>query len=202
MRSLTPKPDALWLAPDPGLITPASFQTIKQFSWDNAIPFYAPTAGLAAAGAAAAVSISSPGLGHRRAELSRQALSGSHLPGVAYSEKTEAHGQSGLGRQGRTRPHARGPRPGRQGAPVKLQNKFLALLLPAGLIGASLIVILIRRSVHKVILSGLERNVSTVALTAEQSAVPDFESARESFFSRSSKRSRTGRERFMPRCST
>lgn len=89
LRSLAPKPDALWLAPDPRLITPASFQTIKQFSWDNAIPFYAPTAGLAAAGASAAVSISSAELGRRLAELTRQALSGAPLPSVAYAEKTE-----------------------------------------------------------------------------------------------------------------
>ena len=89
LRNLSPKPDALWLAPDPGLITPGSFQTIKQFSWDNAIPFYAPTAGLAAAGAAAAIAVSVQEMGHRDAQLARQALSGETLPQIAYSEKTE-----------------------------------------------------------------------------------------------------------------
>lgn len=88
LRSLTPKPDALWLAPDPGLITPESFQTIKQYSWDNSIPFYAPTAGLAAAGADAAVSVSPEEMGRLAAELSRRALGGETLPQIAFSTKT------------------------------------------------------------------------------------------------------------------
>ena len=90
LRGLAPHwPDALWLAPDPGLITPTAFQTIKQFSWDNGIPFYAPTAGLAAAGAAAAIAPSAQQIGHQDAELSRQALSGTALPDVSFSENAE-----------------------------------------------------------------------------------------------------------------
>jgi ABC-type uncharacterized transport system substrate-binding protein len=89
LRSLSAKPDALWLAPDPHLITPGSFQTIKQFSWDNAIPFYAPTAGLAAAGAAAAISVNNEQIGRQNAELARQALSGRPLPKVSFSDSSE-----------------------------------------------------------------------------------------------------------------
>ncbi len=89
LRGLAPKPDALWLAPDPELITPESFQTIKQFSWDNSIPFYAPTAGLAAAGAAAALSVSVEEMGRQAAERARLVLSGKPLPEVSFSEKTK-----------------------------------------------------------------------------------------------------------------
>ncbi|MFI5361022.1 MAG: ABC transporter substrate binding protein [Elusimicrobiota bacterium] len=89
LRGLAPKPDALWLAPDPELINPVSFQTIKQFSWDNGIPFYAPTAGLTAAGAAAAVSITPQEIGREDADLSRQALTGKALPDFAVSNTAE-----------------------------------------------------------------------------------------------------------------
>lgn len=89
LRAQLGKADALWLAPDPGLVTPEVFQTIKQFSWDNAIPFYAPTTGLAAAGAAAAVSVSVEEIGRQAAELARQALAQAALPRVVYPAKAE-----------------------------------------------------------------------------------------------------------------
>lgn len=84
LRSQVGKIDALWLAPDPRLVTPQTFQTVKQFSWDNAVPFYAPTAGLAAAGASAAVSVSPAALGRQAAELAKLALTGAELPKVVY----------------------------------------------------------------------------------------------------------------------
>ena len=58
---------------------------------------------------------------------------------------------------------------------MKLQNKFLVLLLPAGLTAASLILVLIRRSVHSVVLNELNRSASVLAAAAAQDAAPDFE---------------------------
>lgn len=81
--------DAVWLAPDPPLVTPEIFQTIKQFSWDNRLPFYAPSRGLAVAGAAASVSVSPPEQGREAALLARRALAGERLPEFVYPEKTE-----------------------------------------------------------------------------------------------------------------
>lgn len=81
--------DAVWLAPDPHLVTPETFQTIKQFSWDNNLPFYAPSRGLAVAGAAAAVSVSPAEQGRETALLARRALAGEQLPEFVYPEKTE-----------------------------------------------------------------------------------------------------------------
>jgi hypothetical protein len=81
--------DALWLAPDPGLATPENFQTIKQFSWDNSLPFYAPTRGLAAAGAAAAAAVSPGEEGRLAAELAKRALAGEALPDLVYPARTE-----------------------------------------------------------------------------------------------------------------
>lgn len=86
---LADKADAVWLAPDPSLVTSASFQTIKQFSWDNGIPFYAPTHGLAVAGASAAVSVKPEEAGRLAAELVRRALAGETLPNLVYPERTQ-----------------------------------------------------------------------------------------------------------------
>ncbi|MBI2386416.1 MAG: hypothetical protein HYV14_10430 [Elusimicrobia bacterium] len=85
---LAAKADAVWLAPDPSLATPENFQTIKQFSWDNRVPFYAPTRGLAAAGAAAAVSVGAEEEGRLAAELARRALAGEDLPEIVYPTRT------------------------------------------------------------------------------------------------------------------
>lgn len=81
--------DAVWLAPDPALVTPETFQTIKQFSWDNRLPFYAPSRGLAVAGASAAVSVSPPEQGREAAHLARRAMAGERLPDFVYPEKSE-----------------------------------------------------------------------------------------------------------------
>jgi hypothetical protein len=86
---LAAKADAVWLAPDPRLVTPESFQTIKQFSWDNDIPFYAPTRGLALAGAVAAVSVSAEEEGRLAADLAKRALAGEELPELVYPVRTE-----------------------------------------------------------------------------------------------------------------
>lgn len=85
---LAAKADAIWLAPDPILATPENFQTIKQFSWDNRVPFYAPTRGLAVAGAAAAVSVSAEEEGRLAADLARRALAGDELPEIVYPTRT------------------------------------------------------------------------------------------------------------------
>lgn len=84
LRALAGKADALWLSPDPSLVTPETFQVIKQFSWSNSVPFYAPTEGLAAAGATAAVSVSAEETGRQAAELARMALDGKALPERVY----------------------------------------------------------------------------------------------------------------------
>lgn len=90
LRSLlAAKADALWLAPDPGLVTPAIFQTILQFSWDNRIPFYAPTRGLVVIGAAAAVAADAQETGRQAAELARRALAGETLPELVYPARTK-----------------------------------------------------------------------------------------------------------------
>ena len=62
---------------------------------------------------------------------------------------------------------------------MSLQNKFLALLLPAGLAAAGLILFLIHNSVHAVIVKDLESNVLTVTRAAAQDCAPGIEAASE-----------------------
>lgn len=89
LRSLlAAKPQAVWLAPDPLLVTPENFQAVLQFSWNNDVPFYAPTKGLAAAGAAASVSVSPEEQGRLAAGLARRALSGERLPRLIHPDNT------------------------------------------------------------------------------------------------------------------
>ena len=62
---------------------------------------------------------------------------------------------------------------------MKLQNKFLAFLLPAGLAAAGLILLLIHRSVRSVIMNDLEKNVLAVTKVTAQDCAPDFEAGDE-----------------------
>lgn len=62
---------------------------------------------------------------------------------------------------------------------MRLQSKFLALLLPAGLASAGAILFMIRRSVHAVILDDLTKRVTSVAEAAASDAQPGFEADSE-----------------------
>lgn len=62
---------------------------------------------------------------------------------------------------------------------MKLRTKFLAALLPTGLIAAGAVLYLARRSVHRVVLGGLERSTILMAETAAPEAAPDLAARRE-----------------------
>lgn len=89
LRSLEGKADALWLAPDTPLVTPENLTMLREFSWLNDIPFYAPTAELAAKGAVASVSCSLTEIGYAAARAARQALIGALTSDLVYPVKTE-----------------------------------------------------------------------------------------------------------------
>ncbi|MDD5302812.1 MAG: PAS domain S-box protein [Elusimicrobia bacterium] len=62
---------------------------------------------------------------------------------------------------------------------MKLQNKFLALLLPAGLLAAALVLILIQRDVHGVIIGGLERSSVVIAIASTHDLARGMATGRE-----------------------
>ena len=76
LRRLQGKVDALWLAPDPPLISLEILSTIKGFSWTNHVPFYVPSDGLAANGALAAVSSSFGDMGRTAAKVAQSIIAG------------------------------------------------------------------------------------------------------------------------------
>lgn len=81
--------DALWLPPDPMLISRDSFATLKEFSWSNAIPLYVPTAGLARQGALAAIGCNFRQVGETAAHVAQRLLQESMEAGVVYPKHYE-----------------------------------------------------------------------------------------------------------------
>lgn len=73
LRALNGKVDAIWLPSDSAMITPESFNTIRDFSLANHVPFYVPTPGLASQGALASISVPFSDLGALAASKARQA---------------------------------------------------------------------------------------------------------------------------------
>jgi ABC-type uncharacterized transport system substrate-binding protein len=103
LRAIKGRADALWIAPDPQLITPQSFGMMRQFALNNSIPLYASIDGLADKGAAASVSVSFHEMGRKAGVMAMQALAGtSEVPTAAYGDtvsvtiNTAAAVQSGL----------------------------------------------------------------------------------------------------------
>ncbi len=81
--------DALWLPPDPLLINPQSISVIREFSWSNDIPFYAPTSGLAQSGATASVAPSFRQIGAAAAIEVRRILAGERIQPDVYPKQIE-----------------------------------------------------------------------------------------------------------------
>lgn len=86
LRGLIGKTDALWLAPDPQILTEQSFSVILNVARASGLPVYAAAPGLAERGAAAAVFLSFRESGRVAALAAREALmggeSGNPVPAV------------------------------------------------------------------------------------------------------------------------
>lgn len=89
LRGALGRADAVWLPPDPLLITQDTFMLFREFSWGNAIPLYAATKGLARDGACASVGVSFAEAGAAAAAAAKELLAGKDLPEVVYPEKAE-----------------------------------------------------------------------------------------------------------------
>jgi len=81
--------EALWLPPDPLLINANSFALLREFSRANKIPLYAPTAGFAEEGAAAAVGVSFAQSGQAAAEAALAVLAGKEVPADIFPQQYE-----------------------------------------------------------------------------------------------------------------
>lgn len=73
---------ALWLLPDPVVITPISFRWLRSETSRRDVPMLASTESLVHAGALLCVAPDRQVLGQQAAELARRVLDGGELPGV------------------------------------------------------------------------------------------------------------------------
>jgi putative ABC transport system substrate-binding protein len=81
LRSLAGKMDAIWLPPDPLLITPSAFAMVREFSRSNSVPLYVPIDSLVDKGATACVGSSFREMGRTAGRLAVKAVAG-HLENV------------------------------------------------------------------------------------------------------------------------
>ncbi len=89
LRALNPKPDGIWLPPDPSLINNRTFAILKDYSWSNDVPLYVPTEGLVEIGATAYVSSGFREIGRTAAETARLAADDKPLSETVYPETVE-----------------------------------------------------------------------------------------------------------------
>ena len=89
LREYRAKADSLYLPPDPQLITPGNIAIIKDFSWANGIPLYAPTRGLVSEGAVASVGVSFAEAGRTAAEIAKQVLAGDSPRDLIFPREAE-----------------------------------------------------------------------------------------------------------------
>lgn len=88
LRALLGKADAVWLLPDPALVSKTALSVIGEFSCANRIPFYAPSAGLLQFGGAAAYVPDSEETGRTAARALKAALAGEPLPEIIHPESS------------------------------------------------------------------------------------------------------------------
>jgi len=81
--------DAIWLAHDPLLVNTMMFSMLKEFSWENDVPLYAPNAGLVTEGAVASVSVSFREIGRTAAVVAREILARGTSEREVYPSQNE-----------------------------------------------------------------------------------------------------------------
>lgn len=87
LRSLRGEADALWLMPDPALVTEANFAVLREYAAARKIALLAPTEGLAERGATATIAASYADMGRAAALSLRARLAGREGREVVYSER-------------------------------------------------------------------------------------------------------------------
>lgn len=79
--------EALWLPPDPGLISARSFGVFREFSYANDVPLYVPSSGLLEKGAVASLSCDFENVGRAAGDVAQRVMFGDQMPVVVYPER-------------------------------------------------------------------------------------------------------------------
>ena len=82
LRELAGRVDAIWILPDPAIITGANMTVLRDFSWASKVPFYVPMDGLLEKGAVAAISASFEDIGEAAGRAAEAIIAG----GVHHSD--------------------------------------------------------------------------------------------------------------------
>jgi len=89
LRQALGETDALWIPPDPLLVTTENLMILKEFSWANGLPFYGSTKGMTREGAAASVGVSFKDMGAAAARAAGRLNSGEDVPEMVFPEIPE-----------------------------------------------------------------------------------------------------------------
>ena len=89
LRAMKTKPDAVLILNDPLFINAQTFAILKNYSWSNGVPLYAPTAGLVEQGATASIGPAFGELGRAAAQTARKVLAGIPAGEEVYPEVNE-----------------------------------------------------------------------------------------------------------------
>lgn len=84
LRGRGSRADAVWLAPDPGTVTPETFGVVREFARARGIPFFAPAAGLVSDEIRGELTVSFRDCGREAARAARDILAGRDVPKVVY----------------------------------------------------------------------------------------------------------------------
>jgi hypothetical protein len=84
LRGAGTRADALWLAPDPGVVTEETFAIAREFSRARGIPFFAPAAGLVSDEIRGELTVSFRDCGREAARAARDLLADRPVAGVVY----------------------------------------------------------------------------------------------------------------------
>ena len=84
LRAAGSRADAIWRAPDPGVVTPETFGVVSEFARARGIPFFAPAAGLVSNEIRGELTVSFRDCGREAARAARDLLAGRPVAGVVY----------------------------------------------------------------------------------------------------------------------
>ncbi|MBI4351965.1 MAG: hypothetical protein HY550_11040 [Elusimicrobia bacterium] len=84
LRQALGEADALWIPPDPLLVTAENLLILKEFSWANGLPFYGSTKGMTREGAVASVGVSFRDMGAAAALAAGRLNSGEDVQELVF----------------------------------------------------------------------------------------------------------------------
>jgi hypothetical protein len=90
LRGVGARADAIWLAPDPGTVTPEAFRVARDFARAREIPFFSPAEGLVKEEIRGELAVSFRDCGREAALAAKELLAGRPVAEVVYPRETSA----------------------------------------------------------------------------------------------------------------